>query len=137
MTVTPSTTAKARFTRAWPCWPWLEAFAAVCGLEAARGPAVSKIGKVNKLRRAIWEPLGLPEEALAHWSAGEAADFHEGGHGDMTLKVLAEYADTEDAQARVLEVIEETTQVRWYHFDQIGRDALKASGISLEATKVA
>jgi hypothetical protein len=55
----------------------------------------------------------------------------------MTLKVLAEYADTEDAQARVLEVIEETTQVRWYHFDQIGRDALKASGISLEATKVA
>jgi pyrroloquinoline quinone (PQQ) biosynthesis protein C len=129
--------AMAYWERASRGWPWLEAFAAVCGLEAARGPAVSKIGKVNKMRRATWEPLGLSEEALAHWSAGEEADFHEGGHGDMTLKILAEYADTEDAQARVLEVIEETTQVRWYHFDQIGRDVLKASGISLEATKVA
>ncbi len=129
--------ALAYWERAARAWPWIEAFAAVCGLEAARGPAVAKIGRVNKLTRAIWEPLGLPESALAHWSAGEAADFHEGGHGDMTLKVLAEFADTEDAQARVLKVIEETTQVRWYHFDCIGRDALKASGISLEAAKVA
>ena len=129
--------ALAYWERASRAGPWIEAFAAVAGLEAARGPAVAKIGSVNKLTRAAWEPLGLSDTALAHWSAGEAADFHEGGHGDMTLKVLAQYADSEDTQARVLKIIEETTQVRWYHFDQIGRDALKASGISMEAASVA
>ena len=129
--------ALAYWDRASRAWPWLEGFAAVCGLEAARGPAVSKIGKTNKLRRAIWEPLGLSDKALAHWSAGEEADFNEGGHGDMTLKILAEYADNDEKQAKVLEVIEETTQVRWYHFDNIGRDALAASGVSLEAAGAA
>ncbi|MCH8919025.1 MAG: iron-containing redox enzyme family protein [Proteobacteria bacterium] len=119
--------ALAYWDRASRAWPWLEAFAAVAGLEAARGPAVAKLGPIAKLGRQAWAPLGLSEAAMAHWTAGEEADFPEGGHGDMTLKILAEHADTEDAQARVLGILEESMQVRWYHFDQIGRDALAAS----------
>ena len=111
--------------------PWLEAFAAVGGLAAARGPAGKRLGTVTPHNRESWAPLNLPEAALAHWKAGEAADFPEGGHGDMTMKVLSKYADTEDKQAIVLATLEETTQVRWYHFDQIGRDAFEASKVAL------
>lgn len=123
--------ALAYWDRASRAWPWLEGFAAVAGLEAARGSTVAKLGKVAKLGRAAWAPLGLDEKALAHWTAGEAADFPEGGHGDMTLHVLSEHADSDEEQARVLEILEETTQIRWFHFDNIGRDALKASGVEL------
>ena len=124
--------ALAYWDRASRAWPWLEGFAAVAGLEAARGSTVAKLGKFAKLGRAAWEPLGLDDKAMAHWTAGEAADFPEGGHGDMTLHVLSEHADSDDEQARILEIIEETTQIRWIHFDNIGRDALRASGVELE-----
>lgn len=129
--------ALAYWDRATRAWPWLEGFAAVAGLEAARGPAVAKLGHVAKLGREAWAPLNLSEEAMAHWTAGEEADFPEGGHGDMTLKILAKYADTQEKQARVCEVLEESMQVRWYHFDCIGREALAASGIDFEGAKVA
>jgi pyrroloquinoline quinone (PQQ) biosynthesis protein C len=125
--------AVAYWDRASRAWPWLEAFAAVAGLEAARGPTVAKLGHIAKLGREAWAPLGLPEAAMAHWTAGEEADFPEGGHGDLTLKILAEYADDGDSQARVLEILEESMQVRWCHFDQIGREALAASGVSAGA----
>ena len=125
--------ALAYWDRASRSWPWLEAFAAVAGLEAARGPAVAKKGNIASLNRAVWEPLGLDDTALAHWSAGEVADMPEGGHGDMTLKILAKHADTEQKQAVVLALLEETMQIRWFHFDQIGRDAYAASGVSPKA----
>ena len=123
--------ALAYWDRASRAWPWLESFAAVAGLEAARGPAVAKMGNIAVLGRAAWEPLGLAEKAMAHWTAGEEADFPEGGHGDMTLKILAEHADSVDKQGRILEILEESMEVRWYHFDRIGRDALAASGVAL------
>ncbi|MDX1484136.1 MAG: iron-containing redox enzyme family protein [Alphaproteobacteria bacterium] len=125
--------ALAYWERATRAWPWTEAFAAVAGLEAARGPLVLKRGNCIPNNRAVWRPLGLPEEALAHWSAAEAADYSSGGHGDMTLKILSEHCTTEAQQQRILEVLAETMQVRSYHFDQIGRDALKAAGAPLEA----
>lgn len=124
--------ALAYWDRASRAWPWIEAFAAVCGLEAARGATVAKLGHVTKLGHDAWLPLNLPEKAMAHWTAGEEADMPEDGHGDMTLKILTEFADTEEKQARVLEVLEESMQVRWYHFDCIGRDALKASGVAVK-----
>lgn len=129
--------ALAYWDRASRAWPWLESFAAVAGLEAARGPTVAKLGHIAKLGRDAWAPLNLPEEALAHWTAGEEADMPEGGHGDMTLKILAEYADTDVLQDRVIEVLTESMQVRWYHFDCIGRDALAASGIDFRRADMA
>ena len=47
----------------------------------------------------------------------------------MTLKILARHADSADKQSRVLALLQETMQIRWLHFDNIGRDALKASGV--------
>ncbi len=123
--------ALAYWDRAARAWPWLDAFAAVAGLEAARGPMVADLGNVASLKRSVWEPLNLSDEALEHWSAGEAADLPEGGHGDMTLKILAKHANTKETQSRVLSLLQETMQVRWLHFDNIGRDALKASGVEL------
>jgi pyrroloquinoline quinone (PQQ) biosynthesis protein C len=108
--------------------PWLEAFATVAGLEAARGGAVARLGNTVAFTRRFWEPLGLPDKALEHWSAGEVADMPEGGHADMTLKLLAKHADSEEKQAKVLACLAETMQVRWLHFDLIGRDAMAASG---------
>jgi len=123
--------ALAYWDRAARAWSWLDAFAAVAGLEAARGPMVAALGNIASLKRSVWEPLGLSNEALEHWSAGEAADLPEGGHGDLTLKILAKHADTKEKQDRVLALLQETMQVRWLHFDNIGRDALKASGVEL------
>jgi hypothetical protein len=51
----------------------------------------------------------------------------------MTLKILSENASTEAEQARILEVLAETMQVRWFHFDQIGREAMAAAGVELPA----
>ena len=47
----------------------------------------------------------------------------------MTLEILAKYADAAPKQAKVLDLLHETMQIRWFHFDQIGRDALIASGV--------
>ena len=123
--------ALAYWDRASRVWPWLEAFAAVAGLEAARGPAVAEMGNIASLDRAVWAPLNLEDKALAHWSAGEEADMTEGGHGDMTLKILAKHADTNTKQARIIEILTETMQIRWLQFDMIGRDALVASGVDV------
>ena len=78
--------------------PWLEAFAAVGGLEAARGPSVKRLGRTTPHNRESWAPLGLPDSALEHWKAAESADFPEGGHGDATMKILAKYADSAEKQ---------------------------------------
>ena len=53
----------------------------------------------------------------------------EGGHGDMTLKILSKHADNEEKQEVVLARLRETMEIRWFHFDHIGRDAMAASGI--------
>lgn len=55
----------------------------------------------------------------------------------MTLKILDKYSDTAEKRARVLEILEESMQVRWFHFDAIGRDAIAASGGSGKGKKKA
>lgn len=119
--------ALAYWDRASRAWPWLEAFAAVAGLEGARGPLVKKMGRTRPMNRAVWGRLGLNAKAMEHWQAADEADLPEGGHGDMCLKILAKYADTKEKRARVLAILEESMQVRWFHFDAIGRDAIAAS----------
>jgi pyrroloquinoline quinone (PQQ) biosynthesis protein C len=125
--------ALAYWDRATRAWPWLEGFAAVAGLEAARSPSVLKYGNCIPNNRSVWRPLGLSEEALLHWSAAETADYGSEGHGDMTLKILSEHAETDQQQERILEVLQETMQVRSYHFDCIGREALKEAGVDTAA----
>lgn len=118
----------AYWDRATRAWPWLEGFAAVAGLEAARSPTVLRLGNAIPNSRRVWLSLDLPPGALAHWQAAEAADYGADGHGDMTLKILSEFASTQKEQDRILEVLAETMQVRSYHFDCIGREALEAVG---------
>lgn len=119
--------ALAYWDRASRVWPWLDAFAAVAGLEGARGPLVKKMGRTRPMDKSVWARLGLKEKAMEHWDAAEEADLPEGGHGDMTLKILNKFADTPEKRARVLNVLEESMQVRWSHFDAIGREAIAAS----------
>lgn len=120
--------ALAYWDRASRVWPWLEGFAAVAGLEGARGPLVKKMGRTRPMNASVWGQLGLKGKAMEHWQAADEADLPEGGHGDMTLKILAKFADTPAKRARVLEVLEESMQVRWTHFDAIGREAIGVSG---------
>lgn len=122
----------AYWDRATRAWPWMEGFAAVAGLEAARSPAVLKRGNCIPNSRSVWGPLGLPQEAMSHWSAAETADYGAEGHGGMTLRILSEHAETEAQQKRILEVLEETMHVRSYHFDCIGREALKEAGVATD-----
>lgn len=122
----------AYWDRATRAWPWLEDFAAVAGLEAAKSPAVLQHGKCFPNTRNVWRKLGLPDSALTHWSAAEVADYGKEGHGGMTLKILSEFATTERERERILEVLAETMQVRAFHYDCIGREALAAGGVAYE-----
>ncbi len=126
----------AYWDRATRSWPWLEGFAAVAGLEAARSPLVLKHGNCVPNNRSVWKPLGLPESAMSHWSAAEVADYGTEGHGDMALRILSEHANTDSQRQRVLDVLAETMQVRSYHFDCIGREALAAAGVAAGAKEL-
>ncbi len=118
----------AYWERAARTLPWLEAFAAVAGLEGARGPLVKKMGRTRPMNREVWARLGLKgKKAMEHWEAADEADAPAGGHGDMTLKILAKYANTSKKRDRILDILEESMQVRWFHFDCIGKDALAAT----------
>ncbi|MFM2128856.1 MAG: hypothetical protein RL477_402 [Pseudomonadota bacterium] len=119
----------AYWDRASRAWTWLEAFAAVAGLEGARGPLVAKIGRTRPMNWNVWARLGLKgKKAMEHWEAADEADAPVGGHGDVCLKILARYADTAEKRERVLKILAESMQVRWFHFDSIGREAIAASG---------
>jgi pyrroloquinoline quinone (PQQ) biosynthesis protein C len=108
--------------------PWLEAFAAVGGLEVCNNEAIAlRFGGRPMTSRETWAPLGLKKESVTHWEAAEAADTPEGGHGDETLDILVRFADTEEKQNTILATFEESMQVLYYQLDQIGLAAYEAS----------
>lgn len=108
--------------------PWLEAFAAIGGLEVSNNAEIAARFGMTPLNSRKWfEPLGLTGKALDHWEAGEAADTHEEGHGAETLRIIARYADTEEKQAAVLASMQESFEVMRFHWDLLGRAAIAAS----------
>ena len=108
---------------------WLEGFAAVGGLELTNsGELAARYGGTPINSRVHWAKLRLGEEHLTHWEAGEAADQGAGGHGDETIRILVEYARSEDLQQRALAALRESLEVFRYQYDTIGRMAFAASG---------
>ena len=104
--------------------PWLEAFAAVGGLEVVNNREIAeRYGGFIIGSRATWKALGLPEESMTHWTAAEAADGSEGGHGDETLNIVARLADSAEKQDAILAVFEESMQVLYFQLEQVGRAA--------------
>jgi len=115
--------------------PWLEAFAAIGGLEASKNLEVAKrYGTERFTDRRRFEGLDLPPEALAHWGSADAADLSEDGHANETVNILTRYATSEDTQNAVLESLEESLQIFRYRYHQIGKSAIEASN-SIEAPK--
>lgn len=111
--------------------PWLEAFAAIAGNEVARGKEmIKRVGDRARTSRGQWKALALPEDALSHWDAADAADSEEGGHGDAPLEILKKYADTEERQEACLGAMRERQLVNRIWFDQIGVWAYEASGLT-------
>lgn len=108
--------------------PWLEAFAAVAGLEIkANRQLAARYGRVPLNSALHYRPLGLPDEAMVHWASAEAADLAEGGHGDRTVDVLVQHARTPAQQAAVLATLRESMEVSRLHFETIGQRAIEAS----------
>jgi hypothetical protein len=107
---------------------WLEGFAAVGGLEITNhGELAQRYHQVPINSREHWAKLPLGGESLTHWEAGEAADQHEGGHGDETVNILVEWARTEAEQRAVIASLRESTRVFWYQYDLLGQRALAAA----------
>jgi len=110
--------------------PWLQAFAAVGGSELANSAEIAHRYGLKPINAAeVWAPLGLKGKAMAHWEAGEAADTHEGGHGDETLNLLVKYADTAEKQDAVRDSMEESLRVLAFQMDLLGQAAFEASGM--------
>ena len=107
--------------------PWLEGFAAIGGLEVSNhAELAARYRQIPLVSKKIWQPLGLPDEALTHWQAAEVADPHEGGHGEETLRILIQYARSKEEEARVKSSLGESVSVFRFQYDQIGKAAIEA-----------
>ncbi|MDC0033802.1 iron-containing redox enzyme family protein [Alphaproteobacteria bacterium] len=108
--------------------PWLEAFAAIGGLEASKNREVAKRYDAERFTdRRRFQDLDLPQEALAHWGSADEADLSEGGHANETVNILTRYATSEDTQNGVLASLEESLQIARYRYDQIGKRSIEVS----------
>lgn len=95
--------------------PWIEAFAGIGGLELnLHRELAESYGEKPLVSVELWEPLGLPPEALTHWLA---ADPDEAGHGEQTLMLLRSYAQTAEQQASVLATLKQSLSVFGYVYD--------------------
>jgi len=107
---------------------WLEAFAAVGGIEMSKSPEVAaRYGMSQLVGGGRWKNLDLPGKALTHWDAADQADLPQGGHSDETANLLVKYADTEEKQDAVLKILEESLEVHRFRHQQIGLEAIAAS----------
>jgi len=110
--------------------PWLEAFAAIGGLELTNhGELAARYGQspLNSLKN--WAPLGLDREFLTHWEAADAADPHAGGHSEETVRILVEHVDSRREAETVLAALTQSIDVFRYVYDLIGDRAI-AAGVS-------
>ena len=106
---------------------WLEGFAAICGLEISNNPEVCAMYKVKSpVLKENWEPLGLPEEALTHWKSAAAADTGEESHSEEPIRILIEFAETDQDEERVLNALRESYRVKRYQRDVVSEAAIRA-----------
>ena len=108
--------------------PWVEALAAIGGLELVNhAKLAARYGEKPVVCVELWAPLNLPREAMTHWIAAEAADPHEGGHGEETIRILCEYTKTLEQEHAVLAALKQSLSVFRYQYDQIGKAAIEVS----------
>ncbi len=107
--------------------PWLEGFAAVGALELTNhGELAARYGQKPLNSRHNWEPLGLGKEWLTHWEAADAADPDEGGHAEETIRIIVEYARSNEEAEVALTAERESIDVFRYIYDLIGDRAIAA-----------
>lgn len=106
---------------------WLEGFAAVCGLEISNNPEVcARYNVKSPVLKECWEPLGLPDEALTHWKSATAADTGEESHSEEPIRILIEFARTDEDEQRVLKALRDSYRVKRFHRDVVAEAAIIA-----------
>ena len=107
--------------------PWIEGFAGIGGLELnGHMETAKRYGQIPVQSVESWAALNLPDWAMTHWVAAEAADPHETGHGEATISILCKYAKTEEQARSVLTMISQSLGVFRYQYDRIGEAAIAA-----------
>lgn len=108
--------------------PWLESFAAICGLEMSNNEELCARYNISPLVMAKWwEPLKLPPQALIHWKSAEAADPGDEGHSAEPMKILMKYAKTPQEEKAVLHALGESYRVKRFRMDAVASEAIKAT----------
>lgn len=111
--------------------PWLEAFAGVGGLEFTNSAKLAAAynqtplnSRDNFLNFAAKQALN--ETEMAHWEASTEADTGEDGHGQQTINICVQYADTREKQQGVLNAMLESIAIFKFQYDLIGKMAFDA-----------
>lgn len=111
--------------------PWLEAFAGVGGLEFTNSAKLADRYNQTPLnsRENFHKFAGkskMTATDMAHWEAATEADTGEDGHGQQTINILTQYADTVEQQQGVLDAMLESIGVFKFQYDLIGKMAFEA-----------
>lgn len=111
--------------------PWLEAFAGVGGLEFTNSAKMaSRYNQTPLNSRDNFAKFAgkqkLDKTQMAHWEASTEADTGEDGHGQQTINICTQYADTVEKQQNVLDSMLESIGIFKFQYDLIGKMAFEA-----------
>ena len=77
-------------------------------------------GLYIKIARKLQEQFGLSDEAVAYWVIHDSADEE---HSDVGVKLLDQYAKTEEDRRLVLKIVRQMLEIQQLMYDDIYKHA--------------
>tara|TARA_A100001037_G_C15038525_1_gene584353 strand:- start:755 stop:1150 length:396 start_codon:yes stop_codon:yes gene_type:complete len=81
-------------------------------------------GLYIKIAHKLQEQFGLSDEDVAYWVIHDSADEE---HSDVGVKLLDQYAKTQDDRELVLKTVRQMLEIQQLMYDDIYKNAIKLS----------
>ena len=102
-------------------------FTSICSKSFLEGVAAHMLageaaipGLYIKIARKLQEQFGLSDEAVAYWVIHDSADEE---HSDVGVKLLDQYAKTEEDRRLVLKIVRQMLEIQQLMYDDIYKHA--------------